>query len=108
MGQLKTNPYQIMNTESKKKGPPKGISNNPSGRPKGSKNKVTAELKTFIARFLKKNSKTLQQDWDKLSSYQRVVMTEKLLPFVLPKVNDGITQEEIDEFLNTIRKTASK
>lgn len=84
--------------------PPKGVSNNPSGRPKGTTNKVTTEIRTFIGKFLKKNLKGLQNDWDQLTPYQRTVMAEKLLAYAVPKVNDDLSHEDLDEFIERIKQ----
>ncbi|MBK8081344.1 MAG: hypothetical protein IPK25_14345 [Saprospiraceae bacterium] len=47
------------------------------GRPKGSKNKVTIEVKEFLNNFLHDNLNTLQSDFDKLDSKDRLYFIEK-------------------------------
>lgn len=93
-----------MNTENKKKGLPKGQTNNPHGRPRGSKNKITTEIKNTLARFMKKDIKKLHEDWAKLNPYQRTIMREKLLNYILPKVSDEISIEQLEEYLKQIKQ----
>lgn len=45
----KTNKTTAKAPVKRKQGPPKGVSNNPNGRPKGSKNKVHYDVKKAIA-----------------------------------------------------------
>jgi hypothetical protein len=89
-----------------RKGPAKGTTNNPNGRPPGTKNRSTSEMKKFLFRFLKKNRKKMQEDWEKLTPYQRIQMTDRFMVYVLPKVNEELTHEEIEAYLSQIRKTA--
>ena len=63
----------------------KGHTNNPKGRPTGTPNKSTQELRSFIQSFIEKNSKNLQDEFDKLEGSDKFRVIEKLLPFVLPK-----------------------
>ena len=59
----------------------KGKTNNPNGRPVGSKNKVTAGLRERINDFLNDNWKDLQADFKKLEPKERLMFYEKLLQF---------------------------
>lgn len=63
----------------------KGHTNNPKGRPTGTPNKSTQELRSFIQAFIEKNSENLQDEFDKLEGSDKFRVIEKLLPFVLPK-----------------------
>ncbi len=62
------------------------VSNNPTGRPTGSKNKVTIDLRIRINDFLSDNWETLQADFKKLEPKDRLLFYEKLLSFGLPKL----------------------
>lgn len=64
----------------------KGISNNPNGRPKGVPNKSTVKLRAFIESFIEHNKDTLQAEFDKLEGLEKFKVIDKLLPYVLPKI----------------------
>lgn len=71
-------------SETKKRG-----TNNPNGRPKGSPNKVTAELREKIKNFLEDNWSQIEQDFSELDPEKRFMMYEKLLQFALPKLSQA-------------------
>ena len=58
-----------------------------AGRPKGSPNKTTSELREFIQTFIENNIETLQYEFDQLEGSDKFRALEKLLPYVLPKIN---------------------
>jgi hypothetical protein len=88
----------------------KGRTNNPNGRPKGSLNKDTAQLRGFVTKFIKRNSKKLQEDFDKLEPKDRVAMFEKLLKYALPSLSsvsatvdfNKMSERDIDTIINEI------
>jgi hypothetical protein len=65
---------------------------NVKGRPKGSLNKITAEVKEVV------ESKTFELiqsiDISKLTDANKVKMLSALLPYILPKTNIVIEQEQ--------------
>jgi hypothetical protein len=63
----------------------KGISGNPDGRPKGSRNKVQGELQEKIGDFLLKNMETLQKEYNKLPPTEKVKFFSMLAAYILPK-----------------------
>lgn len=63
----------------------KGKSGNPSGRPAGSLNKVTAEQRNFILSFLKRNRKQFETDMAALEPRDRTAIYERLMSYALPK-----------------------
>ena len=63
----------------------KGITNNPNGRPIGTPNKITADLKAFIADIVEMNREAIKRDLEALEPYQRLVILEKLMRFVIPQ-----------------------
>lgn len=81
----------------------KGHTNNPNGRPKGTPNKVTTDLRGFIKNLLDKNAKQLERDFAMLEPKDRLSLTEKLFQYIIPKqqsqsVNfEQITSEQISE-----------
>ena len=87
--------------------PRKGtISNNPRGRPPGSANKVTGELKLWIKGLLDDNRELLQKDFISLSSKDRWLVSERLMQYTTPKMQNIEATLEYDrltaEHLNMI------
>jgi len=66
--------------------PPKGKTNNAKGRPTGIPNKSTAHVREMITAFIKRNAENLQTEFDALDGPEKFRVIEKLLPYVLPKV----------------------
>lgn len=65
----------------------KGQSGNPNGRPKGSKNKATGELREFVNDFINNNRENLQNDFEALEPKERIDTLIKLMEYSLPKLN---------------------
>lgn len=65
---------------------PKGVTNNPNGRPKGSKNKASVKLKNFIADFFEDNLDRIQDDFDSLEPKERLTFLVKLMSYVIPRI----------------------
>lgn len=63
----------------------KGKTGNPYGRPKGSPNKVTTDLREWINDILHKNRKQILKDLKDADVKTRLFFYEKLLQYVLPK-----------------------
>lgn len=90
-------------------GQKKGHTGNPNGRPKGSQNKTTAEVKNLLLAFVSTNLDTLQDDFNKLDPVQRLNFFEKVLKFVIPtkaEVTDleALTDEQLDRIINELKK----
>lgn len=94
--------------------PKPGISNNPSGKPKGATNKASRPLKENISEFLNKNWKKIERDINKLDPYARVQAYEKLMAYVLPKQKSidanvtveqrlaGMTDEQLNKLIDAV------
>ena len=54
------------------------------GRPKGTPNRITAELREWISQFIDQNKEQIQADWITLEPKDRIVLFEKLLKYALP------------------------
>lgn len=87
----------------------KGQTNNLNGRPKGSKNKVTGDVKKFVQDILSKNCAQIQKDLQEVDAPTRLKFFVSLLPYVIPKQNqtnitsyDHLTDEQVDEIINEI------
>lgn len=78
---------------------PKGQkSNNPNGRPKGTPNKDTAQLRALITRFIKKNMKTIQEDYEKiLDPKDRLSFLEKLFKYSIPTLQATAITSDIEK-----------
>lgn len=63
----------------------KGISGNPEGRPKGSQNKTTPQLRMLINKLVEDQFECFIKDIKELKAKERVTIFLKLLEFVLPK-----------------------
>jgi len=88
----------------------KGMTNNPNGRPAGSQNKSTVEIKNILTEFISKNIETLQNDYDSLEPKERLIFIEKLLKYIIPtKTTNEIdiskmSDEEVDKLAESILK----
>ena len=64
----------------------KGHTNNPNGRPKGSKNKVTQDLRERITAFIGDELERVIKDYKRLPLPERMRFFERLLGYALPKL----------------------
>jgi hypothetical protein len=62
----------------------KGVTNNPNGRPKGSLNKTTKELKETVLAFLERNMADLQSNYNQLEPKDKLLFFDKLMRYVMP------------------------
>ena len=91
----------------------KGQTNNPTGRPVGSKNKITASLRGKINDFLNDNWNTMQTDFEKLEPKERLMFYEKLLQYGLPKLQstellsniEQLTDSQLDFIINDLKNS---
>ncbi len=85
-------------------GQKKGQTGNPNGRPKGTPNKVTAEMKEKIQLFVESNFETIQKDFDNVDAKDRLIIFERLLKYVIPtKIEqENVKPDESPEQINII------
>lgn len=55
------------------------------GRQKGTSNRVTAQVKDWLARLINKNRKQMEEDLQALTPRERLQILEKLMGYVVPK-----------------------
>tara|TARA_R110000772_G_scaffold75713_1_gene164103 strand:+ start:331 stop:684 length:354 start_codon:yes stop_codon:yes gene_type:complete len=58
--------------------------NNSAGRPKGSKNKATTEIRERFKELVENNLSKMQNDLDKLEPHERLSVIMQMAKFVLP------------------------
>ena len=63
----------------------KGFTGNPNGRPKGTPNKTTSDMKLWVNGLVGKNQKQFERDLKKVDPEKRLAIIEKLLAFCIPK-----------------------
>ena len=64
----------------------KGQSGNPEGRPLGTPNKTTEELRNTVQAFIENNIETMQVNFDLLEPKDKLSFIEKLLNYSLPRI----------------------
>lgn len=74
------------------------------GRQKGTPNKITATIRNWIVELINNNRTTIETDFAQLEPKERLAMLEKLLPYIMPKVQTAdevegacYTREDIEE-----------
>ena len=67
-------------------GQKKGKTGNPHGRPLGTPNKVTMDLRTWIKNIVENNMQQLEKDLQALEPKDRWNIIEKLLNYAVPKI----------------------
>jgi len=90
----------------------KGQKNNPNGRPAGTPNKITVEMKTWLSGLVDKNRRQMEKDLKQLQPRERLLILEKLLQYTVPKMQTTTAQidfgrlsdEQLDTIINELTK----
>ena len=73
----------------------KGQTGNPNGRPKGTPNKVTSDMKEKVRLFIESNFNQIQKDFAQLEPRERVTLYERMLKYIIPqKVENELIESE--------------
>jgi hypothetical protein len=78
----------------------KGVSGNPNGRPKGSVNKTTSDMKDILNQALFGDADSIREDMAKLEPRDRLMLKAKFAPFILP------TLKAVDNNITTGKDTS--
>lgn len=90
----------------------KGNTNNPNGRPKGTPNKITADLRTFIAGVIDENREQIRKDLKALQPRERLIIIEKLTAYIVPKQQSvsaevdvtRLSDDQVNQIINQLTK----
>lgn len=94
----------------------KGQSGNPSGRPRGSKNKLSADLRDSVSQFLSGEFEHLKSKLGRMDTRDRMRFFTELLPYALPRLQstsleknfEAMTNEQLDEIIEKLKQEAYK
>ena len=84
--------------------PKKGHTNNPKGRPKGTPNKVTGDLRQWLNKLVDDNRTTFEADLKELEPAQRLQILEKLMQYCTPKLQAISVEAQIASEYDNLRK----
>jgi len=94
----------------------KGQTNNPKGRPQGSINKITKDLRQSITDFLEQNFVDVVEIWKKLDNDKcKLNFYRDLLRYAVPTLQstefktdfDKLTDAQLDYIINELKNVAT-
>ena len=71
-----------------------------AGRPAGSKNKATAEVREKFKELVENNLSTFQDDLDTLQPYERLTIVMQMAKFVLPTLRATELTSDLDKVVH--------
>ena len=69
------------------------------GRPKGSQNIITAEVRQKFGELIEANISTFQDDLDSLTAYERLTILMQLSKFILPTLKATELTSDLDKVI---------
>ena len=93
----------------------KGMTNNATGRPKGTKNRISNDLRQSISDFLNLNFSTIKSDFEELTPKDRVKFYTDLLQFAVPKLQntsldidfERMDEDQLDEIIERLKEVSN-
>lgn len=91
----------------------KGCTGNPNGRPRGSTNRVTTEMKGFLTELIDDNRQQIKDDLQRLDPKDRLLILEKFMQYTIPKMQSveatidysKLSDEQLDNIITGITQT---
>ena len=88
----------------------KGMTNNKKGRPAGTANKVTADLRSKINAIVENQIDTIEKDLLTLKPLERLQIVDKLLSYCVPKLAaqtievdlQNLSDAQLEQIINSI------
>jgi hypothetical protein len=81
---------------------------NYNGRPKGSPNKTTEEIRAGIQLFVEERWEEVQTIWSKMEDKDKMMFFERMLKFVLPQPIVSLEQFSDDDLQILLRRLEEK
>ena len=86
---------------------PKGKTGNPNGRPKGSPNRTTTEVRQWLSKLIEKNRRQIERDLKAIEPKDRLLILEKFMSYTVPKMQsiqaqvdfNNLTDEQLDNLV---------
>ena len=93
----------------------KGTSGNIAGKPKGTTNKASNQLRELISGFLEDRFQDVVNDFKKLSPKERVKSYTDLLQFAVPKLQntsldvdfERLDEDQLDEIIERLKEVSN-
>lgn len=90
----------------------KGESGNPAGKPQGTRNKTTRQMRDLISGFLADNFEDVVEAFEELKPREKVKAYVDLLQYAIPKMQstqlksdfEAMTDEELEELVKTLNE----
>ena len=86
----------------------KGQTNNPNGRPAGTKNKVNSETKNWIKEIVDGSREQFLIDLKSVDTEKRLLIIEKLMKYVVPSLSAVSVEAQISAEYSELEKLLDK